>query len=127
MWFLVDELSLYRRVRSAEVMAEQLRHLASVARLPHVTMQILPAVEHPANASELIVAGEAAYIEHLAGGLVYTDEVMVTNLDRLFSSILAEANKASDSLVMIEQLEKTWTRLGGSRPIAATRKETAQK
>src|ERR1700724_1112075 len=43
-WFVVDELALYRYVGSPEVMADQLRHLADVARLPHVTLQVLPAV-----------------------------------------------------------------------------------
>jgi DNA-binding XRE family transcriptional regulator len=122
-WFVVDELSLYRRVGSPEVMAGQMRQLARIARLPNVTVQIFPAVEHPANASELIIADNAAYIEHLAGGLVYTDEQMVTSLTRLFTTIHAEANRASDSLVAIERMEHTWT--GVSRRSAATHKATA--
>ena len=39
-WLLVDEAALYRRVGSAEVMAAQLRHLAAVASLPYVTVQV---------------------------------------------------------------------------------------
>jgi Domain of unknown function (DUF5753) len=63
-WFVVDEMSLYRRAGSPAAMAEQLRHLAEVAKMP--------ATEHSASASELIIADNAAYVEHLAGGLVYT-------------------------------------------------------
>ena len=90
-WFLVDQLSLYRLVGSAEIMAAQMGHLAAVAARPDVTLQVLPAVAHPANASELIVTDSAAYAEHLAGGFVYTDEETVTRLARLFHTILSRA------------------------------------
>jgi transcriptional regulator with XRE-family HTH domain len=122
-WFVLDELSLYRCVGSAELMAEQLRHLADVAALPHVTMQVLPAVAHPANASELIVTDSAAYVEHLVGGLVYTECETVTTLERLFTSIHSESDKASDSLAMIERLGEAWT--GGSPVFQARKAEAA--
>jgi transcriptional regulator with XRE-family HTH domain len=111
-WFVIDELSLYRYVGSCEVMAAQMHHLAEVARLPHVTMQVLPATAHPANASVLIVTDGAAYAEHLAGGYVFTDEETVTTLARLFTSINSESEKASESLRTFERLEEEWT--GGS-------------
>ena len=41
-WFLVDEAALRRCVGSADVMAAQLGHLAGVARLPNVTIQVVP-------------------------------------------------------------------------------------
>jgi hypothetical protein len=49
-WFVVDEVSLYRRVGSDEVMAGQCARLAEAASMANVTVQILPAVEHPAGA-----------------------------------------------------------------------------
>ena len=122
-WFVIDQLSLYREVDSPEVMAGQMRHLAEVARLPHVTMQVLPAVAHPANASELIVTDGAAYVEHLAGGLVYTEGETVTTLERLFTTIQAESEKASESLAMIERLGEAWT--GGSPVFPAHKAEAA--
>jgi Domain of unknown function (DUF5753) len=57
-WFVVDQLSLYRQVGSPDVMEGQMRQLAEVAAMPNVTVQVLPAVAHPANASELIVTDE---------------------------------------------------------------------
>jgi hypothetical protein len=114
-WFVVDEMSLYRLVGSAEVMAAQMRHLAEVGRLRHVTMQILPAVAHPANASEFIVTDNAAYVEHLVGGLVYTEGETVTALERLFARILSESEKASESLATVERLGETWT--AGESPV----------
>jgi transcriptional regulator with XRE-family HTH domain len=125
-WFVVDEVALYRYVVSPEVMAEQMRHLGDVASLPNVTMQVLPAVAHPANASELIIADSAAFVEHMVSGFVYTDDQTVSSLARMMATILSESNKASDSLAMIERMEATWTR-GVSRPTAATAELPASK
>jgi transcriptional regulator with XRE-family HTH domain len=122
-WFVIDELSLYRRVGSAGVMAEQMRHLAAVAALPHVTVQVLPAIAHPAGASGFIVTDTAAYAEHVAGGFTYTDPETVTVLERLFTTINAESYRASDSLRMIGRTAEAWT--GGSPPIQTPTAETA--
>lgn len=40
--FIVDEVALYRFVGSTEVVAEQCRHLAEVAELPNVVLQVMP-------------------------------------------------------------------------------------
>lgn len=66
---IIDHVALYRGVGSAEIMAAQMRHLLEVATMPNVTLQVLPAVAHPATASELIIAdNDAAYAEHLVAG-----------------------------------------------------------
>jgi hypothetical protein len=118
-YFVIDELSLYRCVGSPEVMAAELRHLAEVAALPHVTMQILPAAQHPANASEFIVTDGAAYVEHLMGGLVYTEPESIGTLARLFHTILSESYRASESLARLERLGETWN---GVKAATAARK-----
>ena len=123
-WFIVDEHSLYRHVGSPEVMAGQMRHLAEVAALPGVTVQVLPAVAHPATQSGFLIAGEAAYAEHVAGGFVYTDEETVSSLLRLFDMLRGESYRVSESLRMIERLgETSWT--GESPPIAGPTAGTA--
>jgi Domain of unknown function (DUF5753) len=122
-WLVVDELSLYRMVTSPAVMATQMTRLAEIARLPHVTMQILPAREHPANASALLVTENAAYVEHLVGGLVFTEGQTVSSLQRLMSTIQAESYRASDSLARVEGMTATWTtgaRANDQVPKAAT-------
>jgi Domain of unknown function (DUF5753)/Domain of unknown function (DUF397) len=48
-WFIIDELSLYRAVGSAQSMAAQLRHLLEAAATSKVSIQVLPAVAHPVN------------------------------------------------------------------------------
>lgn len=66
---VLDEPSLFRLVGSAVVMAAQCKHLIGMAAMPHVTIQVLPSVAHPAMQSGLIITeSAAAYVEHTAGG-----------------------------------------------------------
>jgi transcriptional regulator with XRE-family HTH domain len=106
-WFIVDEFALYRVVGSDEVMAGQMRHLLEVAAMPNVTMQILPAVAHPAGASGFIIADDAAYAEHVASGFVYTGET-VAALARIFDTLRSECRKASESVALLERMCETW-------------------
>jgi hypothetical protein len=111
-WFVVDELSLYRCVGSPEVMAAQMRNMLTVATMPNVTLQILPAVAHPATGSEIIIADESAYAEHAASGFVYTGET-VTALARIFDRLRSECYKASESVALLERMAEAWA-AGGS-------------
>jgi transcriptional regulator with XRE-family HTH domain len=117
-WFIIDELALYRLVGSSEIMAGQLRHLLTVAALPRVTMTVMPAVAHPANASELIIADDAAYVEHMAGGFTYTDEETVSALAARFDSLRGECYRVSESAALIERLGEIWT--AGENPLTRT-------
>jgi len=117
-WLLVDQLALYRLVGSPEIMAAQTRHLTTVAALPTVTLQVLPAVAHPANASELIVTDTAAYAEHVAGSYVFTEEETVSRLARLFHTLLSESYRASESAALIEEVGQIWT--AGASPATQT-------
>jgi hypothetical protein len=114
-WFVVDELSLYRQVGSPEVMTTQMRHLATVSAMPNVTLQVLPAVAHPATGSEIILADEWAYAEHAASGFAYTGET-VTALARIFDSLRGECRRVSESAALLERMAEAWT--GGS-PLTA--------
>jgi hypothetical protein len=90
-FFVVDELALYRLVGSTQVMAAQMRHLAAVASLPNVTLQVIPAVAHPGTAS----------------GFVMTDET-VSVVSRMFDSLRAESYRASESLALIDRTCGLW-------------------
>jgi transcriptional regulator with XRE-family HTH domain len=116
--FIVDELSLYRLVGSAEVMAVQLRRLLDVAAMPGVTVQVLPAVAHPATAGELIITDDAAYVENLVGGSVLTGET-VSSLMAVFDSLRGECYRVSESLALIERLAEAWA--SGVSPLTAVR------
>jgi transcriptional regulator with XRE-family HTH domain len=117
-WFIIDELALYRLVGSSEIMAGQLQHLLTVAALPRVTVTVMPAVAHPANASELIIADNVAYVEHMAGGFTYTDEETVTALAARFDNLRGECYRVSESAALIERLGETWA--AGVSPLTRT-------
>jgi transcriptional regulator with XRE-family HTH domain len=107
-FFVVDEFALYRLVGSAQVMAAQMRHLAAVAALPNVTLQVLPAVGHPGTASGFVIAGDAsAYAEHVTSGFVMTDE-SVSVMARMFDSLRSESYRASESLALIDRTCERW-------------------
>lgn len=99
--YVVDHAALYRSVGSAAVMAAQMSQLLAVAVLPNVTLQVLPAVAHPATASELVIADNAALAEHVGGGYSYTDEETVSRLSRMFDSLRGECYRVSESLAII--------------------------
>jgi transcriptional regulator with XRE-family HTH domain len=117
-WFVIDELALYRLVGSIEIMAAQMRQLLAVAALPRVTLTVMPAVAHPGNASELIIADNVAYAEHMAGGFTYTDEEIVSALAARFDSLRGECYRVSESAALIERLGETWT--AGVSPLTRT-------
>jgi hypothetical protein len=115
---VVDEFGLYREVGSAGAMVEQMRHLTAVAAMPNVTMQVLPAVAHPATASGFVIADDSAWCEHVVSGGVY-DADYVSTLARLFDSLRAESYRASESAAMTERLGETWA--SGVSPLTVLR------
>jgi transcriptional regulator with XRE-family HTH domain len=117
-WILVDELALYRKVGTADDMAAQLRHLLEVVTTGAVTLQVLPAVAHCANASEFMIADSAAYAEHVAGGYVFTDQETIAALAVRFDSLRGECTKVSESLALIERQAAAWAT--GASPLTPT-------
>lgn len=113
--YVVDHAALYRRVGSPEMMAAQMNRLLEVAALPNVMLQVLPATAHPATQSGFMVADGAAYAETVAGGYVYTDEVTVSGLARLFDMLRGECYRVSESLAIIGKAGELWT--GESRAL----------
>jgi hypothetical protein len=82
LWAVVDEAALRRPVGSREVMRGQLDRLLDAAKLPNVTLQVLPfhSGAHPAMASSFTIlrfAGrelpDVVYLEHLTRA-VYLDK-----------------------------------------------------
>ena len=117
-WVVADELSLYRQVGTPAVMAGQMHHLAETAAKPHVTLTVMPAIAHAANASGFVIADDAAWCEHMAAGGVYTDPQIVTRLAQRFDSLRAESYRASESLAMIDRMAELWS--AGVSPLTQT-------
>jgi hypothetical protein len=122
-YYVIDHAALYRLVGSPETMAAQMEHMATVAAMPNVTMQVLPAVAHPATQSGFLIADGAAYTEHVVGGLVFTEPETVTLLERLFDTLRAECYRASESAAIIRRAGALWT--GESRATAEPTAGTA--
>lgn len=116
--FVVDESALYRRVGSADVMAGQVAHLLEVSALPHVTLQIMPAMEHCLNASGLVIADDrAAYAENVASGFVYTDEHTVSDFSLRLDTLRGECYRVSESTALLERMQERWAT--GASPLTA--------
>lgn len=119
-WFIVDELALYRRVGSPQIMAAQMERLTEVAAMARVTVTAMPAVAHPANASGFIIADDAAYAEHQVGGFTYTDEITVSALAVKFDTLRGECYRVSESLALIREMRELWAAGGSPLTRAAT-------
>ena len=117
--FLIDELALFRQVGSSEVMAGQMRQLAATASLPHVTVQVLPAVAHPANASGFVIADDAVWCEHVAGGYVFTDAKTLSGVSARFDTLRGECYRVSESLTLFKEMADLWT--AGASPLTQMR------
>ena len=124
---IIDEAALYRRVGSAEVMAEQMSHLLELAALDHVRLQVMPAIEHPCSTSELIIADDAAYTESLASGGTYTGAEMVNKLGRLFATLAGECYRVSESRSILERMRDTWITFGERAPTHPVKAVAASK
>ena len=121
-WFLVDEAALRRHTGSADAMAAQLAHLAGLARLPNITIQIVPEVAHAGVLGGFAVAERAAYVETAVAGQVFEDADIIAGLTIQFDTLRNEAFRGSESLALIERMCEQWKATGAK---AATPAPTA--
>jgi hypothetical protein len=105
--FLVDQPALYRAVGSAEVMVDQLQHLLDLSQRPRVTVQAVPNVGHAAIASELIIADDAAYCEHINAGGVYSGTAF-TRLETLAHTLSGECFRVSETQEILREAIDKW-------------------
>lgn len=110
-------MALYRLVGSPDIMAAQTRQLSAIAAMPDTTIQVLPAIAHPANASGFVVADDAAWCEQVAGGFVYADQTVRTLL-RLFDTLRSESYRASETAALLERTAQTSAT--GASPLTQT-------
>ncbi|MDI6101924.1 helix-turn-helix transcriptional regulator [Actinoplanes sp. NEAU-A12] len=109
----IDEAVVRRVIGGEEVMAEQLRHLIDIAKLPNVFLQILPfnAGEHmflsgPATLLEFreTTHMDVVYMEGLAGDLYEEQPDMVDWYRQEFERLSAKALDHRETIKMIESL-----------------------
>jgi len=111
-WFLVDEAALRRCVGSPQTMAAQLAHLAGVARLPNITIQVVPSTAHAGLLGGFALTERAAYVETAVAGQVFEDAEIIAGLLTRFDTLRNEAFRGSESLTLIERMCEEWTATG---------------
>ncbi len=121
-WFLVDEAALRRCVGSPRVMAAQLTHLTGIARLPTVTIQVVPNIANAGLLGGFAVTQHAAYVETAVAGQVFEDAETIADLLTRFDTLRNEAFRGSESLTLMERMCEEWKATGAK---AATQGPTA--
>ena len=111
-WFLADEAAFRRCVGSPEVMAGQMAHLAAVARLPKITIQVVPAIAHAGLLGGFSLTESAAYVETAVAGQVFENAEITSSLLTRFDTLRNEALRASESQALIERMGEEWKATG---------------
>ncbi|MBN6041499.1 MULTISPECIES: helix-turn-helix transcriptional regulator [unclassified Amycolatopsis] len=111
-WAVIDEAVLHRRVGGCEVMAEQVSRLLEVARLPHVTLQVVPfgAGAHPGMEGPFLILGfpeqadpDVVYVDSTSSGLYLEMPDDVRRYTLMFDHLRATALKPDDSVELIAE------------------------
>lgn len=112
-WAVLNEAVIRRVVGGAVVMREQLDHIAEMAQLPHVNVQVLPfgAGVHPAMDGSFEILGfpepgdpDVVYLENQAGSLYLEEQPEIDRYARMFSHLMAKALDPEESRRMIAQI-----------------------
>ncbi|RAY15008.1 transcriptional regulator [Actinomadura craniellae] len=113
LWAILDETVLRRPVGGRDVMLEQLERLKEAARLPNVTLQILPfsAGSHAAMGVPFVIMDfdgpapiSAVYLEHLTGELFLEGESDLSRYTLVFDYLRAKASDPEDVVPVIEEI-----------------------
>ena len=112
-WAVLNEAVIRRVTGGPAVMREQLRHIADMAALPHVNVQVLPftAGVHPAMDGSFEILGfpepgdpDVVYLENQAGSLYLEEQPEIDRYARMFSHLMAKALDPDESRRMITQI-----------------------
>ena len=115
LWVVLDEAVLHRPVGGTDVMRRQLVHLATVAELPNVTLQVLPfaAGAHAGmdGTFTILLYDESAdqnfvFAANAAGGLFLEKDEELERYGFIFDFLRANALRPDESVTMIVKLAK---------------------
>jgi transcriptional regulator with XRE-family HTH domain len=111
---VLDEAVLHREVGGPAVMAEQLQHLTEMAKLPSVSIQVIPftAGAHPAMDSmfdilefEGSAAGSVVYVEGLMGWLYLERAPDISRYLRIFELLRSIALTPKESIELMLEVQ----------------------
>lgn len=106
-WVVLDEAALRREVGGATTMAEQLGRLIEVAKLPNVTLQVLPfsSGEHPGMDGDFTILHyresadpDVVYIENTGGDMYLEEREVTRRYNKLFDHLRAAAQNPGESI-----------------------------
>lgn len=120
---VLDEAVLHRVVGGPAVMAEQLSHLVELAKVPSITIQVIPfnVGAHPAMDSmfDILDFGESTtsslvYVEGLMGSLWVERTQDVSRYQLVFELLRNIASDPEESIKLISEMHKCRNRAGTS-------------
>jgi transcriptional regulator with XRE-family HTH domain len=116
-WAVIDEEVLHREVGGAEVMYDQLTHLAEMSERPNITLQVIPyssgihvGLEGAFVIADFDNAPAVAFLATATEGQTVEEPSVVAKVAFLFDTLRSEAlpRKASRELI-IKMAEGKWT------------------
>jgi DNA-binding XRE family transcriptional regulator len=116
LWVIVDEGVLHRPIGGADVMHEQLGHLAQVARWPRVVLQVVPTavgayegLRGPLVIADFEDAPSVVYLDTAVRGQIVEGRDDIDAVRVTWDTLMSEALSRSASLDLVEEVGKTWT------------------
>jgi transcriptional regulator with XRE-family HTH domain len=118
LWAVLNEAVIRRVVGGSATMRAQLEHIADIADLTHVTVQVLPfrAGAHPAMDGSFILLGfpepadpDVVYLESQAGSLYLERPPEVERYGAMFNHLIAKALDPDESRALIARVAAEMT------------------
>lgn len=117
LWAIIDECALSRAVGSRAIMREQLKHLARMARRPHIVVQVIPleAGAHEGMRGGAFIIAEfedapiVAYQDTALSGQIIEGNDETHVLAHAWDTLRLEALPRAASLRLIEERVERWT------------------
>jgi transcriptional regulator with XRE-family HTH domain len=113
LWAVVDEAAMRRPVGGREVMRDQMERLIDAAKLPNVTLQVLPfdAGAHPGMVGSFSVLRfpeeelpDVVYLEHLTSALYLNKPEEVDQYLHVMESICVRAAPPDQTVALLHQI-----------------------
>ncbi|RBM13815.1 helix-turn-helix transcriptional regulator [Streptomyces sp. PT12] len=120
LWVVLHESALRTVIGDAAVMRDQMARLAEAARMPRVTLQILPfgagclPAIVPFTALRFRDGGITLYSDTIAGGQMSDSPQQVTYASRAFDRLRMESLGSGESLRLMGKIEREYRDAAGS-------------
>ena len=117
LWSIIDEGVLQRPIGSRQIMRDQLKHVAEMARRSRILVQVIPlsaGAHQGLNGGAFVVAEfedapTVAYQDTAISGQIIDDEDQAAALAYTWDALRLEALPRAASLKLIEEAAEQWT------------------